>query len=319
MFLIEKLNTKAIKSLISRYSTRINKYKIFNNYSLLYFIEGKYHLPFATNIHQILLGVLFVRRKRFNFYFKGNLHVKKFSIVQKRIDNLFRFIKKKYRFYYFDRVDTNFYQRKDFLHNDENDFPINSEDRNFYYKNIHSVAKNELFHKLKFYKDINISKETLVIHLRSGDIFYDDWHSLYVQNPLGYYLKISQKYKKILILTEHVENNFLLKELEKKIDFEIISGSLENDANILLNAPNLATSGVSAFPIACALLSQKLENLIVSNIYLNEHLNPKMINKDFVDVESYEIKNYIDIGEFKKNDTNLEKLLSWDTENITKI
>ena len=103
------------------------------------------------------------------------------------------------------------------------------------------------------------------------------------------------------------------------MDFEIISGSLENDANILLNAPNLATSGVSAFPIACALLSQKLENLIVSNIYLNEHLNPKMINKDFVDVERYEIKNYIDIGEFKKNDINLEKLLSWDTENITKI
>ena len=53
-------------------------------------------------------------------------------------------------------------------------------------------------------------------------------------------------------------------------------------------------------------LQQKLENLIVSNIYLNEHLNPKMIDKDFVDVERYEIKNYIDIGEFKKNDINLE-------------
>ena len=64
------------------------------------------------------------------------------------------------------------------------------------------------------------------------------------------------------------------------------------DINILLNAKNLATSGVSAFPIACALMSQKLEKLIFSNIYLDEHLNPEMINEKFVEKFEYKIKNY---------------------------
>ena len=59
-----------------------------------------------------------------------------------------------------------------------------------------------------------------------------------------------------------IENNQILKELDKHIDFKLCSGKLEDDINILLNAKNLATSGVSAFPIACALMSQKLEKLI---------------------------------------------------------
>ena len=95
--------------------------------------------------------------------------------------------------------------------------------------------------------------------------------------------------------------------------------SLEEDTNILLNARNLATSGVSAFPIACALLSQKLENLLVTDIYLEEHLNPKMINKKYVNLENYKVNDYINIGDFKKSTHNLERLLSKDTNKILKI
>ena len=41
-------------------------------------------------------------------------------------------------------------------------------------------------------RHLDIDKDSLVIHIRTGDIFYNDWHSLYSQNPLSYYLKISE-------------------------------------------------------------------------------------------------------------------------------
>ena len=312
-------NFKSINTYLPKLYTKLNKFVVFNNYSILYFIDGKHHLPFATNIHQILFGVLYTKKNNFNFYFNGTSQVNKFSKINNKFHNVFKFFKKKYRFYYFDRPETNFFKRSNFLDNKENDFPISNKDKNFYYENIHEIARNELFFNLKFYKDIELDNNTLVIHLRGGDVFYDDWHSLYVQNPLSFYLKISKKFENIIIVTEHIKDNFILKELDKRLDLKIASGSLEEDANILLNARNLATSGVSAFPIACALLSQKLENLLVTNIYLEEHLNPKMINKNYVNIENYKVSNYIEIGDFKKSDHNLKRLLSEDTSEILKL
>ena len=312
-------NFKNIKSYLPKVYIKLNKFAIFNNYSILYFIDGKHHLPFATNIHQILFAILYTKKNNFNFYFNGTSQINKFSIINKKFHNIFKFFKKKYRFYYFNRPETNFFKRPNFLDNKENDFPISNKDKDFYYKNLHNIARNELFFNLNFYEDIELDKNTLVIHLRAGDVFYDDWHSLYVQNPLSFYLKIAKKYGKILVVTEHIKDNFILKELEKKLDFKVASGSLEEDANILLNARNLATSGVSAFPIACALLSQKLENLLVTDIYLEEHLNPKMINKKYVNLENYKVNDYINIGDFKKSNHNLERLLSKDTNKILKI
>ena len=43
---------------------------------------------------------------------------------------------------------------------------------------------------------MEIEENTLVIHCRSGNIFYGDWNSLYTQNSLNYFLKISQNYEK---------------------------------------------------------------------------------------------------------------------------
>lgn len=307
------------KKYLPKIYLKLNKIIRFKNYSILYNIEGLYHLPFATNIHQILFGAIYAHKNNSNFYFEGSELINKFSIIHNKFSNNFKFFKKRYRFYYFNRPESNFFKRKDYFNNLENDFPISEYELDFYKKNIHNYAKNILFEKLKFYKDIEIDKDTLVIHIRSGDIFYNDWHSLYVQNPISFYLKIVKNYKKVIVVTNEIENNLILKELDKHIDFKLCSGKLEDDINILLNAKNLATSGVSAFPIACALMSQKLEKLIFSNIYLDEHLNPEMINEKFVEKFEYKIKNYIEIGKFTKSSLNEEKIFSVDQNLVEKI
>ena len=66
-------------------------------------------------------------------------------------------------------------------------------------------------------------------------------------------------------------------------------------------------------------MSQKLEKLIFSNIYLDEHLNPEMINEKFVEKFEYKIKNYIEIGKFTKSSLNEEKIFSVDQNLVEKI
>ena len=307
------------KKYLPKIYIKLNKIIPFKNYTVLYNIDGRYHLPFATNIHQILFGAIYAKKNNSNFYFNGTDLINKFSLINNKFNNIFKIFKKRYRFYYFNRPESDYFKRKDYFNNIENDFPLKTSEIKYYKANIHYYAKNILFKKLKFYKNIDIDKDTLVIHVRSGDIFYKDWHSLYVQNPISFYLKIAKDYENIIVVTNEIKNNFILKELEKHINFNVYSGTLIDDINILMNATNLATSGVSAFPVACALLSQKLEKFIYSNIYLDEHLNPEMIDKNIVKKIKYNITNYIEIGEFTKSKSNLNKILSTDKNLVEKI
>ena len=65
-------------------------------------------------------------------------------------------------------------------------------------------------------------------------------------------------------------------------------------------------------------MSQKLENFYHSNLYLEEHLNPTMINKQYVDVHSYQIDDYIPVGKFYNNKKNLMRILSKDQSKVIK-
>ena len=56
-----------------------------------------------------------------------------------------------------------------------------------------------LYQKLTINRDINIEENTLVIHIRTGDIFNNGWHSLYTQNPLLIFLKFLSSLKKSLL------------------------------------------------------------------------------------------------------------------------
>ena len=56
-----------------------------------------------------------------------------------------------------------------------------------------------------------------------------------------------------------------------------------------------------------------------TNLYQTEHLNPEMIDKSQVNVHSYHVLDYIELGEFKDTVENNKKLIDQDTKKIIKI
>jgi len=309
---------KDLKRFGPRVSFKINKFLPTSNHSISYLTGDINMIAFASHVQQISLGALYCKLHNYNFYSVDHPYIKKFKIINNKADSYMSFVKKRYRFFYFDRPETEFYKRKDYFNNKENDFPLRESDKFYYISNFHDFNRDFLYHKLLIAEDLDIGSNTLVIHIRTGDIFKRDWHSLYTQNPLSYFLKISEGFEKVIVVCGKDRNNPVLNYLKENKKFNIQSNSFKEDFNILLNAKNLATSGVSGFPIAAALLSQKLENFYHSNIYLKEHLNPEMINKKIINVHSYEVKDYIAVGKFIKSKNNLKKLLSEDTSLIKK-
>ena len=59
------------------------------------------------------------------------------------------------------------------------------------------ILRRELLPVLPYHDDHLINDETLVIHMRSGDVFGDDLSEIpkgYIQPPLSYYLEIINKF-----------------------------------------------------------------------------------------------------------------------------
>ena len=309
---------------LSRFGPRLsfflNRFIPTRNYSLTHFSgDHENMVSFATHVQQLTLGVLYSNFNNYNFYSRPHPYIEDFSIINNNLSSYFSFIKKRYRFFYFDRPETNFFKRKDYFANNENDFPIKEGEKIDYINSFHDFNKNYLYNNLLIKKDLDIDEDTLVVHIRTGDIFYNDWHSLYSQNPLSYYLKISENYKKVLVVSGKETNNPVIEKLKKDDKFSFQSSTFIDDFNVLLNAKNLATSGVSGFPLTAALMSQKLKNFYHSDLYLTEHLNPEMLNKSIINIHSYKILDYMPPGEFKKSEKNLIKLVDDDVSKIVKI
>jgi len=146
---------------------------------------------------------------------------------------------------------------------------------------------------------VPFDEDTLVIHIRSGDIFIDNPHRLYVQNPLWYYEEIIKDYSKVILVTEKDSNNPVVMELVKNPKVKVQASTIEEDFATLLRAKNLVSSGVSTFSAAAALCSKNIQNFYCSNIYLTEHLNPTMLYNTDINIIMTNIKNYIRIGEWK--------------------
>lgn len=100
-------------------------------------------------------------------------------------------------------------------------------------------------------------------------------------------------YNNAIIVTQDY-NNPIVKKLSVDYGIEVISQDPINDFLFLMNSTNIATSGVGTFPIAAALLSNKLKNFYFSNIFLNKHLNPKILKNFNFNLYETKIKNYVE-------------------------
>lgn len=195
-----------------------------------------------------------------------------------------------------------------FYYNTTNkDFDI---DIDYLYSNIGKIAKEYVTPNFKFNVEQCFDDSTLVIHIRSGDIFQIEFNPphVYTPNPLQYYLNLIEKYDKIIVVTEPDDYNPIINELKKIKKVTIQSKSVAEDFSTLLRSKNIATSGTGTFAVAAALCSTNIKNFYCSNLYLNEHLNPEMIISSGITVHMMNLNNYIKTNEWT-NSTEQRKFI----------
>ena len=165
------------------------------------------------------------------------------------------------------------------------------------YSNMHSVCKEYIAPNLKLPQKDTIGDDTIVMHLRSGDNYHRifDPPTNYIPNPLIFYLNLIESYDKCILITEQDRENPIVHELSKIDKVQIQSSTVADDFATLMNAENVALSGVGTFAMAAALCSSTIKNLYTTDLLLTEHLNYTMLYNTSVDVNVMELDNYLPV------------------------
>lgn len=166
----------------------------------------------------------------------------------------------------------------------------------YLFSNIRRVCLEYIRPNFKFEIREPLDEDTLVVHIRSGDIFsqvHTSPHD-YCPNPLYYYLQLIDDYDNIIVVTEPDNYNPVVDELRKNKKVIVQSSSVEKDFGTLLRAKNIASSGTGTFAVAAALCSENIKNFYCSNLYMTSHLNPEML-VEHMSVHQMELKNFLQL------------------------
>lgn len=191
-------------------------------------------------------------------------------------------------------------------------FDINLE---YLFFNIRRVCLDYIKPNFKFKIGEPLDENTIVIHIRSGDIFSQIHLSPhdYCPNPLDYYLEIVDSFKKIIVVTEPDNYNPIIDKLRKIDKVQIQSSTVEEDFSTLMRAKNVASSGTGTFSIAAALCSTNLKNFYCSNLYMKSHLNPEMLMDHFT-VNQMNLNNFLEINTWTNTEEQRKFLLTYRIE-----
>lgn len=182
---------------------------------------------------------------------------------------------------------------------------------NYVNANLHRVCEHYLLPNLRSGQShsFTVHESCLVIHLRGGDIA-NMGCSVYAINPLCYYQFLSEMHRDVVLVAEPGQAHPLLDKIKGLFpDCKVFSGSVQEDFELLRGARFLASSGVGTFCVAAALLSENLNRFYCSNAYLNEHLNPAMLDTRRVEVTEYKMKGYLEL--WHKSNNRLDLLLRY--------
>ncbi|MEG4492376.1 tetratricopeptide repeat protein [Microcoleus sp. D3_18_C4] len=138
------------------------------------------------------------------------------------------------------------------------------------------ILHNTIFNLVPYREDKSIGERTLVIHIRSGDVFSNfNVHPLYIQPPLSYYQKIIEhgNYQDIVVVTEPDRLNPCIDELLIRYNARVQSNSLEEDVNTILSAKHLVI-GQGTFGNNLSMISPNLQKLYCPFFlhYSHDHL-----------------------------------------------
>jgi len=183
----------------------------------------------------------------------------------------------------------------------------------YIYKNMRRICRDHISKRIQVPDYEQISDDTIVIHIRSGDIFdqiHLDGHQ-YTPNPLHYYLTLIETFSRAIIVTEPDNNNPIVEILRQHEKVTVQSKSVAEDFATLLAAKHIASSGVGTFCVAAALCSKNIENFYCTDLMLTEHLNYSMLVGTDVNVSVMELKDYIKTGEWKNTEDQRKFILEY--------
>jgi hypothetical protein len=135
-------------------------------------------------------------------------------------------------------------------------------------ENYRVALREDLSNIIPHHTDASINDDTLVIHMRSGDVFTDKLNAvkmIYIQPPLSYYLEIISNFsfKDIVIVTQNDHKNPCINNLKKIIpNIRVQSSTLFDDISTIMSARNLVVPH-SSFSICLGLASDKLKRIFI--------------------------------------------------------
>jgi hypothetical protein len=138
----------------------------------------------------------------------------------------------------------------------------------YYILNIKPEIRINLIRKeiIRNLNKINVGKNDLYIHIRSGDIFIIP-HPPYAQPPLCFYRKIlnNNKFNKVFLIAEDKNNPIIEKILKEYSNIIYLKNSIKEDISYLINGYNIVSS-ISSFLISIIQLNYNLKTLFDYNI-----------------------------------------------------
>jgi len=141
--------------------------------------------------------------------------------------------------------------------------------------------------------------ETLVIHIRSGDIFNEWIHQNYVQPPLNYYKKIIEEVqpRRVVVVTQKDKSNPCINELIKwDNNITVQCGTLEEDVNTIMSAEKLVI-GFGTWGWLLSLMSTNINSLWCPRICTD--ILDSNFSKNPFNIKRYDFENYIKIGDWE--------------------
>lgn len=254
----------------------------------MYFEIRKWKGRLGNNINQIKIALFFCLYCKMNLKFPESIHFKNNSYELFKYDN-----KKPTYFTENDFVDIN-----KLLFNikviPELNFRI---DKGYVKKTFKNLSKNYEKVKSLLIDNFNIKNykiydnKTLIIYIRSGDLFNeDDVHPKYISPPYYFYEFILKKYKKhyknFILVSEDTKNPVTKKLLENYPKIKYQKNNLEEDIKIILGAYDIVST-IGTFVKSLSWLSTNM-----NKVYLPSYVGGRGYYTDII-IEK------IDVGDFK--------------------
>ena len=249
----------------------------------------------GNNVQQISNGIYFCEKNKIHFTSPDHPYINAIDInfgnaeykIRETSDNWFYHFEKPY-----------------------SDFDVDIEDLN---RNRKRICEQYILPNLKVdYEKLKdpLPSDTLVIHIRSGDL-YTNFPNTHPQNPLLYYIELHKIFGEKIIYMAEDNNNPIVQVLQTN-NFDVRVWEVKDTYTLLLRAQNLATSGAGSFAISSAFCSTNLKNFYCTDLYIDHSLNPIMLKEQLnVFMADVSGNKYFRVGEWSSARNNINKIFEY--------